>query len=145
MGKFGGSSKKLISIVVQDFHIKRLFPDFKSTLQHSEATWVGGLRPTSLSEKYQIKIFYKLESFPKIWVISPELKLRPGANIIPHTYPSKRLCLFLPKAGEWRGDMLIALTIIPWASLWLYYYEIWYLTGEWLGGGIHPSVKDPDD
>jgi hypothetical protein len=32
--------------------------------------------------------------------------------------------------------MKIATTIIPWLSLWLYYYEVWHATGEWMGGGI---------
>ena len=32
-------------------------------------------------------------------------------------------------------------TIVPWASLWLYYYEVWHATGEWLGGGEHPIAR----
>jgi len=34
-------------------------------------------------------------------------------------------------------------TIVPWACLWLYYYEVWHTTGEWLGGGLHPSARRP--
>ena len=32
-------------------------------------------------------------------------------------------------------------TLIPWTSLWLYYYEIWIETGEWVGGGKHGKKK----
>lgn len=39
--------------------------------------------------------------------------------------------------------MLIADTYIPWAIEWLYYYEIWLVTGEWCGGGIHPTTAKP--
>lgn len=35
--------------------------------------------------------------------------------------------------------MRIANTILPWTSLWLYYYEIWLGTGKWEGGGDHPE------
>jgi len=36
--------------------------------------------------------------------------------------------------------MIIAITILPWASLWLLYYEIWLLTGEWCGANQeHPA------
>ena len=39
--------------------------------------------------------------------------------------------------------MKIATSIVSWLVLWLYYYEIWRVTGEWLGGGIpHGMVKD---
>jgi len=81
---------------------------------------------------------------PKIWVISPELEKRSDQNRIPHTYSGNRLCLFLPGTGEWSRDKLIADTIIPWASLWLYYYEVWHATGDWLGGGVH-LLENKDD
>ena len=35
--------------------------------------------------------------------------------------------------------MWIADTILPWTSLWLYFYELWHATGQWLGGGEHPG------
>ena len=36
--------------------------------------------------------------------------------------------------------MFIADTIVPWACEWLLHYEIWLATGEWHGGGEHPSA-----
>ena len=41
------------------------------------------------------------------------------------------------------GGQKFAETIVPWACLWLYYYEVWHATGEWLGGGLHPSARRP--
>jgi hypothetical protein len=29
--------------------------------------------------------------------------------------------------------------IIGWIALWLYYYEVWLITGNWLGGGHEPN------
>jgi hypothetical protein len=42
--------------------------------------------------------------------------------------------------------MSIAATIVPWLSLWLYYYEVWLATGAWEGGGIsHEPKLEQDD
>jgi hypothetical protein len=27
---------------------------------------------------------------------------------------------------------------VPWLLLWLSFYELWLITGEWHGGGVHP-------
>jgi hypothetical protein len=51
-------------------------------------------------------------------------------------YSQKYLCLHFPKNKEWTPRMPIAKTIVPWISDWLFYYESWLVTGEWLGGGI---------
>ena len=50
------------------------------------------------------------------------------------------LCLYYP--CEWNSTMNISDTIIPWISEWLYYFEFWCITGEWHGGGKHPTKKD---
>ena len=56
-------------------------------------------------------------------------------------YAPDRPCLFYPAGREWRSDMKIATSIVPWLSLWLYYYEVWLATGEWEGGGISHEPK----
>lgn len=77
---------------------------------------------------------------PKVFVLKPELEAD-ETGLIPHTYPEKRLCLYHPAKHEWSQQMYVAKTIIPWASLWLVYYEFWQMTGEWLGGGEHPRLR----
>ncbi len=57
-------------------------------------------------------------------------------------YDQKRLCLYLP--GQWSGEKPIAVTIVPWASVWLYFYEVWRATGEWLGGGVEPCGDEEE-
>lgn len=57
-------------------------------------------------------------------------------------YADDRPCLYYPKAKEWSESMLIADTIVPWLAEWLFHYEIWVLTGQWEGGGIHPREKE---
>lgn len=77
---------------------------------------------------------------PEVFVEHPALKKR-GDSRIPHLYDHKRLklCLWLPGQGEWTSAMWIADSVLLWAAEWLFFYEIWYATGEWLGGGAHPE------
>ena len=74
---------------------------------------------------------------PRVFVVSPTL-LELRGNPIPHRYSDGSLCLWQPAYREWRPTYWIAETIIGWAALWLFFYELWHACGEWLGGGEHP-------
>lgn len=97
------------------------------------------VQPSPLSCEYDVEIRYQLPHYPRTKILKPEL-LRPNGKPIPHMYNQERLCLFHPRWHDWRPTMLIAKSILPWASLWLFYYEVWLATGEWLGGGEHPGA-----
>ena len=131
---------KSINLSLQELHLKRLFPSSSVCVQHNCLVWEGKLLPTPLSELYTVRLSYKLGKSPKINVLSPDLVVPEGKSL-PHTYPGERLCLYYPGTGDWRGDMLLSKTIVPWISEWLLYYEMWLATGEWLGGGIHPKKR----
>jgi len=105
----------------------------------------GNLQPTPVSETYKVRIEYAIKNAPKVWVESPKLRRRIEAERIPHTYDDDRPCLYLPSAGYWRSDKKLAQTIIPWLCLWLFYYEAWLVTGDWQGGGAHPTTKDSSE
>ncbi|HEF5693204.1 TPA: hypothetical protein SAX15_000345 [Bacillus cereus] len=130
--------KKNLSLSEQTFSIKQQFPQFEVTHQENKVIWVGDIQPQPLSCCYTVKIEYGLTGTPKIWIVSPELRAYKNRPI-PHMYAQERLCLYYPKAEEWKRSMWISQTIIPWISLWLHYYEYWSVTGEWLGGGIEHS------
>jgi hypothetical protein len=101
--------------------------------------WVGDVRPTRLSDTYTVEICWDgRRSRPTVRVLKPTLKVLPGQQL-PHTFGDGSLCLHFD--GEWSSEMLISDTIIPWASEWLYYYELWLATGEWTGGGHMPMAK----
>jgi hypothetical protein len=78
-------------------------------------------------------------SRPAVTVVNPSLERRPDAPTLPHTYGDTELCLYFP--GEWHPWMLIAYTTVPWCSEWLFYYELWLATGDWLGGGHEPNSE----
>jgi len=88
---------------------------------------------------YAVRIFYKLGAAPQCWVVDPPILSYPGCAV-PHLYRDCSLCLNLP--AEWDPKQLIASTIVPWISRWLFHYEVWRATnGEWLGGGLHPTAR----
>ena len=134
-------TQRALSVGQQDFRFRALHPQFRSRLSRSSIIWIGHVTPSELSRTYLLKVEYKLERDPRVSVLEPLLKRRSDRSRIPHTYPGDYLCLYRPKYREWNPNLFIAETIIPWASVWLYFYEVWHATGEWLGGGEHPPVK----
>lgn len=108
----------------------------------------GSLRPSSAFRERRVRIVYTQGKYPLSFVDDPRLARRreDPDTPIPHTYDSlkpgkERPCLFHPESDQWTSEMLIVDTIIPWLMSWLLDYEVWFLTGEWCGGGVHPDPK----
>lgn len=100
--------------------------------------WLGTLTPTEYTDSYEVLIDYEGRAAPLVYVARPRLQL---ANDQPleHVYSWNTLCLYLGRR-QWNPSFLIADTIVPWASEWLLFYELWLATGgEWLGEGKHPD------
>jgi hypothetical protein len=76
-------------------------------------------------------------------VLTPHLPSLAEGRKIPHVFQQDptRLCLYLPRSGEWAPNMWISETFVPWSFLWLYYFEDWLFTSEWKGGGVHPKER----
>jgi hypothetical protein len=119
--------------------MQTLHGQFKAIVRRERVLWTGTLQPSPLSDTYRVRIEYGPRTPPKVWVLSPALTGRPEQPTIPHTYPGPRPCLYLPDSGEWSREQFVAETIVPWTVLWLYFYEVWHVTGQWLGGGVHPK------
>ena len=131
-----------IPIIQQGVALKIAQPDSQVMYTHrNELIWHGRIQPTALSRLYEIEVFYKFLYHPKVRVLDPRLESRDEERI-PHMYRQIHLCLYKPKYREWTAGMLLTETILPWTSLWLFHYEIWHATGEWRGGGEHPSMND---
>jgi hypothetical protein len=86
------------------------------------------MEPRETSPVYKMEIRYQVGMAPKVRVRSPQLDMR-----VKHLYEDGTLCLYWPEEWRWGKNCLIAETIVPWAAVWLYYYELWLDTGEWLG------------
>lgn len=127
-----------LSMAVQVGHMRHHWPSFRRTGDDQRSTWRGLLQPTEVSGRYEITVTYRLRSIPRVWVREPTLALN-----APHIYSDGTLCLYYPDEWQWHGQRLIARTIIPWAADWLFFYELWLDTGEWLGPEVaHDGDKE---
>jgi hypothetical protein len=129
-----------IPLIVQAYKLRSYFPESKYSIRQDVLVWKGYLQPSDLSLKYLIKIVYRREKHPDVYVIEPKsLPLAEGKIKLEHVYDTKKqhLCIYYRKAKEWDETKYIADKIIPWTSEWLLHYEYWVATGIWHGGGIH--------
>lgn len=110
-------------------------------VHRSELVWDFDARPSPLGRAYKLRIRYKRWETPDVFVLSPDLNVLAEDRRLPHVYSTKplRLCLHYPSSDEWSSDKSIAETIVPWAYLWLFYFEEWLISDEWQGGGKHPG------
>ncbi len=129
------------SVSQQLGNMKAKYKYFKSVIKRNSIIINGKLRPTARSEEYSFVLQYTINKKPRIKIISPKLVKNSKGDDIPHMYNQKHLCLYQPKYNEFKNSDFLSETIIPWISLWLYYYEQWHITGDWLGGGEHPILK----
>lgn len=100
------------------------------------------IQSTFSSNKYIIKIKYNtIYDTPNVFLLNQNLPTD-NKNDIPHIYGIKKicgkeyinLCTFYPKE-DWNNSMLIANTVFLWAVEWLYFYEIWCVSGNWCRRG----------
>jgi hypothetical protein len=88
-----------------------------------------------------MRVTYAVGEYPKVVVLYPALEPDPH-GYLPHFY-SREGCLCLHEADEWDSSMLIATTIVPWATEWLAHYELWKQTGQWHGNPDPPEEEAP--
>ena len=138
--KFFGNKLLIVrSLKQQAQAIQSRWPGFTVTLNGGILTAIGQLRPTARSQVYEVQVTYKLKNNPDIILLSPKIERNFKKEMPEHLYSEERLCLFRPIYGEFKFSDFLSETILPWTALWLYHYEVWHLTGDWLGGGEHPN------
>tara|TARA_R110002167_G_scaffold49026_3_gene143951 strand:- start:1939 stop:2430 length:492 start_codon:yes stop_codon:yes gene_type:complete len=143
----------LIGIREQYLALKRFCPGTVVIVDNDKTVqWEGTLQPMPFSREYQVVIRYTLSHPPVCIVKDPDLLALAEGRKIPHIYQNQtgirgtQLCLYLPvvkqknKVSEWQPTMFLANTILPWASIWLFYFEFWVSSGEWNGGGVEHNV-----
>ncbi len=119
-------------------YMKLYYPSFACHTKDNKLVCRGVVQPTPLHESYRVRIVYRVGHAPQTWIEEPKLRRRSPDESTPHTYSDDRPCLYLPRTGEWSSEKPLALTIVPWLSLWLLFYESWLVTGKWQGEGLHP-------
>lgn len=139
-GKRLHQRKTSSSIAMRSFGLKQMFPPTKYSLRQGRLFWKGMLQPTSLSASYEVEVTCKHNRSPDVWVCVGDVA---DIESIPHKYETDKankrvkICLYLP--SEYNPEWRFVTTILPWTIEWLYFFEIWTITGEWCGGGHHPK------
>lgn len=95
--------------------------------------WFCNVRPTPITDNYFIQFDYTLDNTPRVRVVAPDL-VAPAGKTLPHVFPDGCICIYDCRQGkhEWEPWMPFS-ELVPWTALWLYYYEIWVVTGLWHG------------
>lgn len=130
-----------ISLGEQQQRLLTVYPGSFCVVRGDELAWQGTIQPEETSRCYLANVSYRAGLTPRVRIIRPSLHEivsmsgRPGRTL-PHTYrePGDPLCLFVG-AHEWNPNLLIAETTVPWASLWLRFFELWLVTNTWEGSG----------
>jgi hypothetical protein len=132
-----------ISLPTQHGHLLRRYPNSRVVRGRERLVWLGESTPADYTATYELLIDHQIGKPPLVYVARPRLQLVDG-QALPHVYPLNTLCLFLGN-HEWHESIPVADTLVPWASEWLLFYELWLATnGEWLGEGEHPPPGPVD-
>lgn len=125
-----------LSLSLQACLLRHKYPESKVSVKNSKLVWEGNLKPSSLSREYKVQLICERRDNPKVFLKGSDIKGIERVDF-PHHYKKTEhgvlICLNYP--AEFNYSMKLIDTIIPWTVEWLYFYEIWLCTGEWLGGG----------
>lgn len=132
--------KSWLSLRQQRRWVAKWFPAFSCIIKRGVLLVRGQAQPTALSENYDFKIEYRLGCHPISQIERPNLVCPAGQDFIPHLNPDGSLCLYYPAKKEWTPRHKLTHTIIPWISMWLFYYECWRFTGQRGSWGPHPAT-----
>jgi len=109
--------------------IRRYFPIFTCRLVGQNLNCRGRIKPTEHSSQYRIEIDYRPFFSPDVRVIDPKIEFTPNA----HMFKDGTLCLYDCRTDPWQRNWHLYETVIPWTAEWLVFYELFLLTGKWLG------------
>lgn len=143
--------KKPKNVAIQLLNLKSKYECLDCNLGVGKLFWKQRVRPSDLSRTYDITVKYNGMT-PEVYLYNQGIMTKED-EYIPHCYRRHyknkedeyvKLCLYYPGYQEWSRDMFLSDTIIPWTIDWLYFYELWRVTGKWLGGGIEHEKNKKD-
>jgi len=123
------------AIQISAMHSK--YPQFKVSRDKDDyIVFKGKLQVKPELPVYSVKIIYRGDDAPRIYILDPA----PVAKA-PHIYSNTQsLCLYHPKNYKWVGSKLVADDIMGWTAGWIYFYEYWLQTGEWIGPAVPHNI-----
>lgn len=131
-------SDRYRKIVIESLLIQKHFPCFNTRFAGNTLVGRARIKPSDGSETYRVELEYCPNRVPVVRVIEPSLEYSPEI----HMYKNDTLCLYDWREMPWQHSWHLHETIIPWTSEWLVFYELFLLTGKWLGrAAAHGASK----
>jgi len=144
-------------VAMEDEGIRRDFPGFRrQPALHGCGVWLGQLRP--IAKTYDIRVDMAAGcadsnlSYPwraaSVRVLDGAVRPASDGSSVPHLYGAwddprgAHLCLYYPPDETMLLGHQVARQLLPWAYEWLYYYEMWLVTGVWSGPEAPHSIGE---
>lgn len=118
-----------ITLYEQLQDIVRKFPFLKCRLKKNRLCCVGTFKSSLSGSEYEVKIIKQGNNPPRVKIIKPSIRKK-------HVYPDGSLCFYHYKNFKWDNNYLISDYHIPWTSAWIYFYEVWLITDEWVADEV---------
>ncbi|GAB6393802.1 MAG: hypothetical protein MdMp024_0114 [Bacteroidales bacterium] len=129
--------KKRQNPQIQIGAMKKHFPDFKHYKKGNNVVFIGNLFVAPEIPIYTVSIECSVDNPPAVKEKKPVLHKN-----APHTFTDNSLCLYHWSNFKWDNRKLITNEIIHWTIAWIYFYEYWLQTGEWIAPEVpHTSSK----
>ena len=132
--------KKKANPFVQIGAMKSKFPQLHSKQKGENIVFTGDLFVKPELPVYNVSVEYRGDLRPIVKVNSPALVDKP-----PHTFSDKSLCLYHSDNFKWSADKFIAKEIMQWTIVWIYFYEYWLQTGEWIAPEVSHDTDKKDE
>lgn len=130
------------------YELSKLFPSSRNSMTPNGYFYVHGtIQANDHSKAYKVEFQSKANS---IKILLHGIDVPHGdLKTIPHIFTKESdaeagtvsLCLYLnrTKHSEFHFGDNLQETIIPWIKEWIYFYELFLMTGKWYGNGKHPQ------
>ncbi len=129
------------ALVVEKVLMQRHYPVFGSRIAGSVLVCTGRIRPADHCAAYDVEVRYRYGHSPRVRVWKPTIDYDPRI----HMYEDGSLCVYDWREDPWLNEHHLYDRLIPWVAEWLVYYEVFRLTGKWLGKEApHTAGKAPD-
>jgi hypothetical protein len=117
--------------------MKARYPSFKAKRKSDGSiVFTGQLQVKPELPVYTVQVVYNGNAMPFVYILDPLPVV--GA---PHIYSNtKSLCLYHKDNYRWHKEKLIATDIMGWTAGWIYFYEYWLQSGDWIGPEVPHNI-----
>ena len=135
------NAEKSRRLITESLAIQKHFPFLHTRVVGNRLVCRGHMQPSDASATYRVEMVYRPWNAPEVRILTPPIK--PERHL--HFYKDGTLCLYDWREQPWQRHWRLADTVIPWTAEWLLYYELYKLTGKWLGREAAHAVPKTEE